>query len=204
MRTACFVTLATVLATACGGGGGNADDTPAADAPPGDVTTYDIMTSKGAIVLETHRSWSPHGVDRFAELVDAHFYDDTRVFRVITGFVAQFGINGTPATNAMFDEMTIPDDPVVGTNARGIVTFAQTGAPNSRTTQLFINYTDNSFLDSMGFSPIGEITTGMDLVDMFDDEYGEAPDQQMITEQGNAYLDASFPNLDSIVTVQAR
>jgi len=120
---------------------------------------------------------------------------------VIPGFIAQFGINGTPSTNAMWSSRTIPDDPVVRTNTRGYVTYAQTSAPNSRTTQLFINTVDNSFLDAMGFAPFGVVTAGMDVVDRLDSEYGERPDQAMIGASGNAYLSANFPNLDYIISV---
>jgi peptidyl-prolyl cis-trans isomerase A (cyclophilin A) len=162
-----------------------------------------MTTSKGTITLETHHSWAPNGVDRFAELVAADFYTDARFFRVIHGFVAQFGINGTPATNAMWSDNTIPDDPVVRTNTRGYVTFAQTSAPGSRTTQLFINTVDNKFLDGMRFAPFAVVTEGMDVVDALDAEYGESPDQDKISASGNSYLTTNFPNLDYIVSVTA-
>lgn len=191
------VSFALAFAVGCGGGGTTA---PTADAPPGDVTTFQVTTSKGDFVVEMHRSWAPNGADRFRALVDAHFYDDARFFRVISGFVAQFGINGTPATNAMWDTKTITDDPVTQSNTRGSLTFAQTSDPNSRTTQLFVNLVDNSFLDSMGFAPFATVTSGMDVVDKLDAEYGESPDQTTITAQGNPYLAASFPNLDFIVS----
>jgi len=172
------------------------------DGPVDDVvTTYTMTTSKGVIAIETHRSWAPNGVDRFADLVAAGFYNDARFFRVISGFVAQFGINGTPATNAMWSNRTLPDDPVVRTNARGYITYAQSSAPDSRTTQLFINLVDNSFLDDMGFAPFAVVTAGLDVVDKLDAEYGEAPSQSMISTSGNAYLAANFPNLDYIVSV---
>ncbi len=174
------------------------------DGPADDVVTaYTMTTSKGVITLETHHSWAPNGVDRFADLVAADFFADARFFRVISGFVAQFGINGTPATNAMWSSRTIPDDPVVRTNARGYVTFAQTSEPDSRTTQLFINLVDNTFLDDMGFAPFAVVTAGLDVVDHLDSEYGETPDQSMISASGNAYLTANFPNLDYIISVTA-
>ncbi|CAN5332594.1 hypothetical protein BH11MYX1_BH11MYX1_53790 [soil metagenome] len=183
--------------------GCGADQTRAfADAPADDVvTTYTMTTSKGAITLETHRSWAPHGVDRFGELVTAGFYNDARFFRVISGFVAQFGINGIPATNAMWSSRTIPDDPVVRTNVHGYASFAQTSDPDSRTTQLFFNLVDNRFLDSMGFAPFAVVTSGLDVVDQLDAEYGEAPAQSEISASGNAYLDADFPKLDRIISV---
>ena len=190
--------LALGFALGCGGGGTTA--TP--DGPTGDVvTSYTVTTSKGAITIETHRAWAPNGVDRFAELVAADFYSGARFFRVIPGFIAQFGINGTPATNAMWSDRTIPDDPVVRTNTRGYVTYAQTSQPSSRTTQLFINTVDNHFLDAMGFAPFAIVTNGMDVVDRLDAEYGEHPDQGMISASGNAYLTANFPNLDYIISV---
>ena len=192
------VGVAIALASGCGGGGAGAiPDGPADDV----VSSYTVTTSKGAITMETHHSWAPNGVDRFGDLVAADFYTDARFFRVISGFVAQFGINGTPSTNAMWSSRTIADDPVVRTNTRGYVTYAQTSDPNSRTTQLFINTVDNSFLDDMGFAPFALVTDGMDIVDQLDAEYGEQPDQGMISASGNAYLTANFPNLDYIISV---
>ncbi|MEO6774818.1 MAG: peptidylprolyl isomerase [Kofleriaceae bacterium] len=186
------------VAPACGGG----DAAPVIpDGPPGDVVTYNMMTSKGLITLETHHSWAPNGVDRFADLVASGFYTDARFFRVIDGFVAQFGINGTPATDAMWSSRTISDDPVARSNVRGYLTFAQTSAPDSRTTQLFINLVDNSFLDNMGFAPFAVVTAGMDVADQLDSEYGEMPDQDMISATGNSYLAANFPNLDYVIAI---
>lgn len=186
------------VAAGCGGDGKRViPDGPADDV----VRAYAMTTSKGVITLETHHSWAPNGVDRFGDLVAAGFYNDARFFRVISGFVAQFGINGTPATNAMWSNRTISDDPVVRTNARGYVTFAQTSAPDSRTTQLFISLVDNTFLDDMGFAPFAVVTAGLEVVDQLDAEYGDAPDQNMIEASGNAYLTARFPNLDYIISV---
>ena len=200
-----FLIVALGLVGCDGGHAASPDpDASTVDAPPGDVTVYDVTTSKGAFVLETHHSWSPHGVDRFRALVEAGFYNDARFFRVLSGFVAQFGINGTPATDAMWNHMTIPDDPVVASNTRGFVTFAQTSQANSRTTQLFVNYADNSQLDAMRFAPFAQVTSGMDVVDNFDAEYGEQPSQSQITSQGNAYLTTNFPNLDYIIAVTPR
>lgn len=172
------------------------------DAPTDDVVTaYTMTTSKGVITLETHQSWAPNGVDRFAELVEAKFFDDARFFRVVPGFVVQFGVNGTPAINSMWSDRTIDDDPVVRTNVRGYLTYAATSDPDSRTTQLFINLADNSFLDDMRFAPFAVITSGIDVVDMINAEYGERPDQEQISGRGNEYLMSSFPNLDYIETV---
>jgi peptidyl-prolyl cis-trans isomerase A (cyclophilin A) len=190
-------------------GGPGVDSGHATDAgPPGDAGSMpdtfqvEFTTSRGTFVLEAHRSWAPHGVDRLYELVTAGFYDQCRFFRVITGFVAQFGMNGTPATEHMWSGRTITDDPVMQSNIRGYVSYAATGAPNSRTTQLFVNYGNNAGLDSMGFAPIGQVISGMDVVDMFYAGYGESPSQSSIESSGNTYLMSSFPMLDYIVTAR--
>jgi len=176
-----------------------------ADTPPAaDAFIVDFTTSKGAFAVEVNPSWAPNGAARFRELVDARFYDDARFFRVISGFVVQFGINGTPATNSMWSTSTIPDDPVVRSNTRGYVTFAQTAAVNSRTTQLFVNLGNNARLDTMRFAPFAMVISGMDVVDTLNAEYGDAPNQTQIASQGNAYLTASFPRLDYIVSARVR
>jgi peptidyl-prolyl cis-trans isomerase A (cyclophilin A) len=136
------------------------------------------------------------------------FYDDTRFFRAIDGFMVQFGISGDPAVNGRWQEAGIPDDPVKGSNTRGFVTFAQRGTPNTRTTQIFINYGDNARLDASRFAPFGKVVQGMDVVDQLFKGYGEGapgghgPDQGMIQAKGNAYLDARFPQLDAIKQAQ--
>jgi len=150
------------------------------------------------VVIEVHRAWSPNGADRFYNLVKSGFYDEARFFRVVPGFMVQFGINGDPAVSAQLRTATIADDPVKQSNRRGYVTFAKTGAPNSRTTQLFINYGDNSFLDSQGFSPFGLVTSGMETVDAIYSADRERPDQGQIQVKGNAYLNQMFPKLDYI------
>ena len=195
--------VAGLLAIGCSSPGSTPD--AAVDPPPNaDVFIVDVTSSKGAFTIEVNPSWAPNGAARFRELVEAGFYNDTRFFRVIDGFVAQFGINGSPATNAMWSTRTIPDDPVVRSNTRGYVTFAQTSAVNSRTTQLFVNLGNNARLDGMRFAPFGVVTSGMDVVDQLNDEYGEAPLQARISAEGNAYLDTNFPRLDFIVTAQVR
>ncbi len=162
-----------------------------------------FTTTKGDIVIELNRSWSPNGVDRFYNLVKIGFYTDIAFFRVIKGFMAQFGISGDPLVSAKWREANISDDPVQESNTRGKVSFATAG-PNTRTTQLFINYGNNSNLDRMGFSPIGEVVEGMDVVDSLYMEYGEGaprdkgPDQGYIQQRGNTYLKEQFPNLDYI------
>ena len=161
-------------------------------------------TSKGTFVVEAHRAWSPNGVDRFYNLVRNGFFHEVRFFRVIDGFMAQFGINGNPEIQGAWRSANIVDDPVVMGNTRGRVSFAKTGMPDSRSTQLFINFGDNSRLDEMGFSAIGEVVEGLDVVDALHAGYGEGapngngPSQGRIQEEGNAYLETDFPQLDYI------
>jgi peptidyl-prolyl cis-trans isomerase A (cyclophilin A) len=163
-----------------------------------------FTTTKGDFVIEVHRDWSPNAADRFYNLVKMGFYDDTRFFRAVDGFMVQFGINGDPLVNARWQEAGIPDDPVKESNKRGYVTFAQRNTPNTRTTQVFINYNDNSRLDASRFAPFGQVTQGMDVADQLFKGYGEGapggrgPDQMQIQSQGNGYLDARFPQLDAI------
>jgi peptidyl-prolyl cis-trans isomerase A (cyclophilin A) len=155
-------------------------------------------TSKGPFVITVHKDWAPKGADRFYNLVKSGYFDEIRFFRVIPNFMAQFGIHGTPAVSAAWQTARITDDPVKQSNKRGYITFANTGQPNSRGTQVFINYKDNGFLDSQRFAPFGEVTQGMDIVDKINSEYREKPDQGSITNSGNAYLTKAFPNLDYI------
>lgn len=160
-------------------------------------------TSKGSFVIEVTRAWAPKGADRFYNLVKNGFYDNVRFFRVLSGFMAQFGINGSPAIQAHWRAAVIQDDPVTHSNKRGTISFATSG-PNSRTTQVFINFGDNSALDRMGFSPFGRVVSGMNVVDKLYAAYGEGapqgsgPDQGRIQMQGNAYLTKSFPRLDYV------
>ena len=160
-------------------------------------------TTKGAFTVEVTRSLAPNGADRFYNLVRSGYFTDLAFFRVIQGFMCQFGIHGDPQVAAVWRDAKIPDDPVKTSNARGAITFATAG-PNTRTTQLFINFGDNSKLDGMGFSPFGKVTEGMDVVDKINSEYGEGapggagPNQGRIQNQGNAYLKKDFPNLDYI------
>ena len=155
-------------------------------------------TSAGVFVVDVTRAWAPRGADRFYNLVRHGFYDGARFFRVVPGFVVQFGISGDTAVAARWRDAVIPDDPVTQSNVRGTLTFATAG-PNTRTTQLFINYADNSRLDRMGFAPFGVVIEGMDVVDRIFPGYGESPDQGLIERQGTPYLVAQFPQLDSIV-----
>ncbi len=201
----CLLGFALLLTAACaaeGEGQGQRADASLTDASPGQ-TDFSVLfkTSAGDFTVDVTRSWSPNGADRFRELVEDKFYDDTRFFRVVSGFVVQFGISGSPAVNMIWNGMTIPDDPVMQSNVRGYVTFAAGTDPNSRTTQLFINYVDNSFLDSSGFAPIGVIRgSGMQSVDAINSEYADLPLQPDIQLRGNDYLDTQFPRLDKIIT----
>ena len=154
-------------------------------------------SSAGPFVVQVHRSWAPNAADHFYTLVKNGFYDEARFFRVVPNFMVQFGINADPAVQGKFKN-TIKDDPVKQSNKRGYVTFAQTSAPNSRSTQIFVNFKDNSFLDSQRFAPFGEVTSGMDAVDKINAEYGEKPNQGSIQSQGNTYLKAQFPKLDYV------
>jgi peptidyl-prolyl cis-trans isomerase A (cyclophilin A) len=162
-------------------------------------------TSKGTFVIEVHRDWAPNGADRFYNLVKSGFYNDVRFFRVLDGFMAQFGINGNPNLSAVWRNANIKDDPVKQSNARGTVTFATAG-PNTRTTQVFINFGDNAGLDGQGFSPFGKVASGKDVVDALYGGYGEGaprgdgPDQGQVQAQGNAYLEKAYPKLDYVKT----
>src|SRR6185503_5259027 len=131
-----------------------------------------FVTTQGTFVITVTRSWAPIGADRFYNLVKNGYFDDIRFFRVVPGFMAQFGIHGTPAVSAAWQGARLKDDPVTKSNTRGMVTFATAG-PNTRTTQLFINFGNNAGLDKQGFAPFGEVTKGMDVVDKIYNGYGE-------------------------------
>ena len=160
-------------------------------------------TTKGKVTIEVTRSLAPNGADRFYNLARSGYFKDIAFFRVIPGFMCQFGIHGDPKVAAKWRQAAIADDPVKGSNTRGTITFATAG-PNTRTTQLFINFGDNRNLDSMGFSPFGKVIEGMDVVDKINGEYGEGapggrgPHQGRVQGEGNAYLKKDFPNLDYI------
>jgi peptidyl-prolyl cis-trans isomerase A (cyclophilin A) len=163
-----------------------------------------LATTKGDVVIEVHRDWAPLGADRFYNLVKLGFFTDVAFFRVIKGFMVQFGIPGDPAVARRWESATIKDDPSgKKSNARGTITFATAG-PDMRTSQLFINYGNNGRLDSMGFAPLGKVIEGMSVVDALDGRYGEGapggsgPAQDRIQREGNAYLRAQFPKLDYI------
>lgn len=175
-----------------------------------DIYKVNLDTSKGPVVIEVHRDWAPLGADHFYELVKSGYYDGARFFRVLPGFMAQFGVAADPKVTAKWKNANLQDEPVKQSNTRGMVTYAKSSLPNSRTTQLFINTGNNARLDSDGFSPFGQVVTGMEVVDQLYNGYGEGapqgrgPDQSQIEEQGNAYLEKDFPMLDYIrkATVQ--
>lgn len=163
--------------------------------------TYQVKfgTTRGDFVVTVTRAWAPMGADRFYNLAKHHFYDNATIFRVVPGFVAQFGISAYPPVSAAWKNTEITDDPVLQNNKKGFITFATAG-PNTRTTQVFINLVDNGRLDAMGFAPFGQVTEGMDVVGMLYDQYGDGAgiDQDAIEKQGKEYLDKGFPKLDII------
>ncbi|HWH50223.1 MAG TPA: peptidylprolyl isomerase [Gemmatimonadaceae bacterium] len=200
------VAIAAIGALACGSGAGSSGgsssaraDSAVAHTPPLDSFRVTFETSRGPFVVQVTRAWAPFGADRFRELVQAHFFDDDRFFRVIPGFIAQFGINDKPSVNAQWDDKHIPDDSVTHTNARGTLVFATEG-PHGRSHQLFVNLANNARLDQQGFAPIGRVVQGMDVVDSLYSDYGDDPRQPMIQSLGNSYLTRMFPKLDYIKT----
>ena len=178
-----------------------------ADAPVGDVpVTFQVKleTTQGDVLIEVHRDWSPHGAARFHELVKIGFFDDCRFFRVMPGFMVQWGIHGDPKVMDQWRDNNIPDDRPTGVNLQsnqpGMVTFAKAQSPNSRSTQIFVNYVNNASLDQQGFTPFGKVLSGMEVLEALNAKYGgKASDQQpRIQREGNAFLDKAFPGLDSI------
>jgi len=171
--------------------------TPDETAPAEFRVVFD--TSKGPMEIAVHRAWSPKGADRFYTLVRRGYFANVAFFRVVPGFMAQFGMHGNPAVNEVWRTRTLPDEPVVQSNLRGRITFAKTSMPNSRSNQLFINFVDNANLDAMGFAPFGEVRAAdLATLDRINSEYGERPNQGIFTQRGNAYLRESFPNVDVI------
>jgi peptidyl-prolyl cis-trans isomerase A (cyclophilin A) len=160
-----------------------------------------FSTTAGMFVIAVHRDWAPRGADRFYNLAKNGFYTNSRFFRVVPKFMAQFGISGDPNVSAAWSRATLPPDRALKSNIRGRVTFAMGSTPDTRTTQLFINYGDNSRLDIDGFAPIGEVTSSMILVEQIFSKYGEDPDQGRIETEGNNYLIKFFPRLDFIKKV---
>ena len=199
--------LGLIGALGCNGGAPVADPPGEAVEPTGSSAPgpnvpkeFDVKfeTTKGDFVVRFTRSWAPIGVGRVYELVRSGFFEDIAFFRVVPDFMVQFGIHGDPAVQGKWRDANIRDDRVTQSNQRGYVTFAKSGLPNSRSTQLFINYKDNSFLDADGFAPVGVVVEGMEVVDSINAEYGERPDQGRLQFEGNKYLRQEFPNLDYI------
>ncbi|MGQ0648098.1 MAG: peptidylprolyl isomerase [Gemmatimonadaceae bacterium] len=175
-----------------------------------DTVTADIETSRGIITLELLREWAPHGVDRFYNLARAGYFDDSRFYRVVYGFIAQFGIAGDPAIARLWNQRKIRPDSVRTPNARGTISYAQY-KPTDRTTNLFINLRDNPSLDSLGFAPIGRVVQGMEVADSLYARYGELTmekpplgDARRLYRESNRYMDAEYPKLDRILKVTIR
>src|SRR6266404_3343339 len=168
-----------------------------------DTFQVKFTTTRGDFTVTVHRDWAPIGADRFYNLVKHHFYDNASFFRVVPGFVVQFGLSAYPPVSAAWDQANIHDEPVTQSNKRGYLTYAKTSMPNTRSTQIFINLKDNAGLDRQGFSPFGYVDAqGMKVVDMLYDQYGDnaGPDQDQISKLGKPYLDKGWPKLDSIKT----
>lgn len=180
-------------ATACGGSASKGQ------APATFSARFD--TTKGPFVVTVNRSWAPLGADRFYNLVRDHFYDNQPIFRVLPGFVAQWGISGKPSAARRWQNATIKDDPVKHSNDKGTITFATAG-PNTRTTQLFVNLAANSSLDAQGFSPFGTVTSGLSVFDHLYSGYGDTFDQGAFTQNGAAWAHKNFPKLDWIQTAR--
>ena len=185
--------------TGCSGGSKESasQSSPASQRAADSTYRVELDTTKGPVVIVVDRTLAPNGAQRFYELVKAKYFDGARFYRVVPGFVVQWGAAAEPAVTKKWD-VTIPDDPVKGSNTAGTVTFAATGQPNSRTTHMFINLADNVRLDAMGFAPIGHISSGMQAVEHIYSGYAEQPNQAQIAAKGNAYLESGFPHLDYI------
>lgn len=188
--------LVAALLLVFGAGLLNAQETARSTKAP-DKFRVKFETSCGDFTVEVQRDWAPLGADRFHELVQAGFYDECRFFRVVPGFVVQWGMNGDPAVYAKWKDREIKDDKVTQSNREGMITFASRG-PNTRTCQLFINLADNERLDDLGFAPFGKVVEGLDVVKKITSEYGQRPQQPLIQEEGNAYLKKEFPKMDYI------
>ncbi|MFN9217557.1 MAG: peptidylprolyl isomerase [Planctomyces sp.] len=188
--------LVAALLLVFGAGLVNAQETARSTKAP-DKFRVKFETSCGDFAVEVQRDWAPLGADRFHELVQAGFYDECRFFRVVPGFVVQWGMNGDPAVYAKWKDREIKDDKVTQSNREGMITFASRG-PNTRTCQLFINLADNERLDDLGFAPFGKVLEGLDVVKKITSEYGQRPQQPLIQEEGNTYLKKEFPKMDYI------
>ena len=208
--------LLLALASGCGGGSDGDEATAVVRSPLLRTSNYAeqapdayrvaLETSAGNVVIQVHRAWAPLGADRFYNLADGGFYDDVRIYRVLENFMAQWGLNGDPYVNQAWKSEYLVDDPARESNTRGRVTFAK-GGLHTRTSEVFINYKDNTQLDGEGFVPFGEVVEGMDVVDAFYAAYGdgpprgEGPYQAMAAARGNPYFDEEFPELTRIISV---
>jgi len=198
-----FLTAAALLLTGCSTQPEATAPTPAKLEHAPDSFRVKLETGKGDIVLQIHKEWAPLGADRFYQLVQSGFFDGARFFRMISGFMVQFGIAGDPKVQSLWRMSPLLDDPVKQSNTRGRITFAKSG-PQSRTTQVFINLVDNTRLDAAGFAPFGEVVSGMEVAQSLYAGYGEGypggngPRQDRIQSEGNAYLEKDFPRLDFI------
>jgi cyclophilin family peptidyl-prolyl cis-trans isomerase len=198
LPTLALVLLGTLLAVA-----GCKGDPPVrvVTGPAPDSFRVAFETSRGNFVVAVNRSWAPNGADRFYQLAASHFFDDQRFFRVLSGYIAQFGASGDPKINEQWEGKKIPDDPRREKNLRGTISFASDG-PGSRTHQLFVNLKDNPKLDAQDFVPIGRVVEGMSMLDSLNDDYGESPKYHLIATLGNSYLRRMFPRLDYIKTAR--
>jgi peptidyl-prolyl cis-trans isomerase A (cyclophilin A) len=198
---ALFVGVLTFAASAaaCGDRQGASRDAPSGPAP--DTFRVSFETSRGSFVVEGIRAWAPDGADRFHALAASGFFDENRFFRVIPGYIAQFGINDDKKINERWENQPLGDDPRKVSNTRGTLVFTSNG-PGTRSHQVFINLKDNPKLDDQGFVPVGRIVSGMEVVDSLYDDYGDTPRQQLISTLGNNYLLRMFPKLDYIRTAK--
>jgi len=202
LRTLTLLTLSVLCACATVANPGLSNPQLAVAQAP-DTYTVRLVTTEGAVLIDVERAWAPHGADRFYNLVKAGYFDGNYFFRTVAGFMTQVGLNGDPEITAAWQDASIPDDPRVQSNTEGMVTFAMAG-PDTRTTQFFINLKDNVFLDGQGFSPFGKVRN-MKPVKKLWVGYGESrsggglgPEQPLVMERGNAYLEEEFPDLDKI------
>lgn len=202
-----FVLSALVSVPACDSGGGGSSGADSALLDPSQATetapeTFRARfeTTKGNFVVEVKRQWAPHGADRLFNLVKIGFFEDVAFFRVVEGFVVQWGIHGNPKVAGKWAKARLPVDPVVESNRRGTLTYAMAGRPDTRATQLFINFKDNTNLDGMGFAPVGTVVEGMDVVEQLHSGYGNQPsgEQGKIQSKGNEFLRKHYPELDYI------
>ncbi len=199
-----LLAVSAVILFSCAAGPEQAEEAPPVPEKPPEVYQVKFETTKGDFVIEVHRDWAPRGADHFFHLVTNHFYDGVRFHRVIRRFIVQWGINGNPEIQSLYGDMKIRDDERKQSNKRGFVSFAKRG-PNSRTTQVFINLSDNPELDKDGFVPFGQVVQGMDVVEDLWSSYGEVaprgagPDPTKAMIEGNDYFAREFPRLDSIV-----